>query len=62
MKQEKCMVCDETTANFYPLKTNQGTVHKCRECYEKDYLRDQRDEYGSTYQNKDLSIKIKRRF
>jgi hypothetical protein len=62
MNKEECIDCETETTNYYPLKTNQGTVFKCRDCYELSLSRDQREEYNSSYQNVDLSIKIVERF
>lgn len=62
MNKKACISCESETINYYPLKTNQGTVFKCRECYELGFGRDQREEYNSAYQNVDLSIKIVERF
>ena len=60
--KKTCKDCDEETSNFYEMKTNSGSVFKCKQCYEAGFLRDQRTEYNSAYQNCDMSMTIRKKF
>jgi hypothetical protein len=50
------------TSNYYEIKTNAGPVFRCKSCYEVTFMRDQRTEYNSAYQNCDMSTQIRKKF
>lgn len=58
----ECYACGKETNNYYKSKTNTKTIYRCVNCHELGYMRDQREEYGLTYQNCEISARVKRKF
>jgi uncharacterized Zn finger protein len=59
---KQCEECSMETSNYYEIKTNAGPVFRCKSCYEVTFMRDQRTEYNSAYQNCDMSTQIRKKF
>jgi hypothetical protein len=46
-KEIDCINCKVTTSDYYVIKTNKGDLFRCKDCYEANFMRNQRDEYSN---------------